>query len=163
MEIAGESRAFGRPHIAHALLEGRHVATTNEAFDLYIGLGGPAYVSRYKLTFLDAFEIILAVGGLPVLAHPRGQERLVHELVMAGLVGLEAYYPGYTVEESEGLVRLAAQHDLIPTGGSDFHGHGGSGAGAVGDVRAPRESVERLQSLASGHAGEVASPREQTG
>jgi predicted metal-dependent phosphoesterase TrpH len=163
VEIAGESRAFGRPHIAHALQEGRHVATTNEAFNLYIGLGGPAYVSRYKLTLVEALEIILAAGGLPVLAHPRGQGRLLHELVAAGLVGLEAYYPSYTVEESEGLVRLAAQHDLIPTGGSDFHGQGGCGAAAVGDVWVPRKSVERLQSLASGRAGEVASLGEQPG
>jgi len=163
VEIAGESRAFGRPHIAHALQEGGHVATINDAFDLYIGLGGPAYVSRYKLTPVEALEIILAAGGLPVLAHPRGQGRVLDELVAAGLVGLETYYHSYTVEESEALVRLAEQHHLIPTGGSDFHGHGGCGAAAWGDVWVPRQSVKRLRSLARSPAGKAGSLGERPG
>ncbi|MEO6197721.1 MAG: PHP domain-containing protein, partial [Dehalococcoidia bacterium] len=41
--------AVGRPHIALALVEAGHVATVNEAFDLYISRNGPAYVERDHL------------------------------------------------------------------------------------------------------------------
>jgi predicted metal-dependent phosphoesterase TrpH len=147
-EIAADSSAFGRPHIAQALRERGYVASINEAFEIYIGLRGPAYVSRYKLTAVEALEMIIAAMGLPVLAHPRGQEGILPELVERGLVGLEAHYPAYTSEETEALVRLAHKHDLICTGGSDLHGYGGFGSVALGEVRVPPESAERLRALA---------------
>jgi predicted metal-dependent phosphoesterase TrpH len=148
LEIAAESSAFGRPHIAQALHEKGYVGSFNEAFERYIGLRGPAYVSRYKLTPVEGIEQITAARGLPVLAHPRGQEQILPELVDAGLVGLEAYYPSHTIAESEALVRLADKFNLISTGGTDLHGYGGSGTVALGEVRVPLESVERLRALA---------------
>ncbi len=163
VEIAGESRAFGRPHIAHALQEDGSVTTTNEAFDLYIGVDGPAYVPRYKLTAVEAVQMILMAGGLPVLAHPHGQEHVLDGLVASGLVGLEAYYHNYTIQESEALVRLAEQHDLVPTGGSDFHGRGGCGAAALGEVWVPRKSVGRLRSLVRDRPGKPGSREERPG
>ncbi len=148
IEIAGESSAFGRPHIAQALQEKGYVASMNEAFDRYIGLGGPAYVARHKLTPVEAIKMITGAGGLPVLAHPRGQEQILPELLEAGLVGLEAYHPSCAVGESEALVQLAEKYDLISTGGTDFHGRAGFGTVALGEVRVPAESVERLRALA---------------
>ncbi len=148
IDIAGNSSAFGRPHIAQALREKGYVASINEAFERYIGLGGPAYVSRYKLTPVEAIEIITSAGGLPVLAHPRGQAPILRGLVEAGLVGLEAYYPNYSMEDSERLARLAQNYNLIPTGGTDFHGYGGFLTGVLGEVSAPSESAERLYELA---------------
>jgi len=148
VEIAGQSSAFGRPHIAQALRERGYVASINEAFDRYIGLRGPAYVSRYKLTSLEAIGMITAAKGSPVLAHPRGQQPILPELVEAGLVGLEAYYPGYTLEESEALVQLAQKYKLISTGGTDFHGYGGFVTAALGEVWVPLQSIERLCALA---------------
>ncbi len=147
-EIAGESSAFGRPHIAQALRERGYVNSFNEAFERYIGLGGPAYVSRYKLGSLQAIEMITTARGLPVLAHPRGQEHRLPELADEGLVGLEAYYPGYTADEREALARLAHKYDLICTGGSDFHGHGGMLSVALGEVSVPWECLEHLRALA---------------
>jgi predicted metal-dependent phosphoesterase TrpH len=149
-EIAGETSAFGRPHIARALQEKGYVTSVEEAFDRYIGREGPAYVERYKLTPREAIEIITGAGGLPVLAHPRGREHVLPELVHAGLIGLEAYYPGYTIADREALVRLAEQYDLIPLGGTDFHSADGFSAVALGEVWVPPESVARLRSLAEG-------------
>lgn len=148
VEIAGESSAFGRPHIAQALRERGYVASMNEAFDRYIGLGGPAHVSRYRLTPVEAIKMITAASGLPVLAHPRGQEHILPALVEAGLVGLEAYYPSYAIEEREALVQLAKKYDLIATGGTDFHGHERFVTVGLGEVWVPLESVERLCALA---------------
>jgi predicted metal-dependent phosphoesterase TrpH len=152
-EIAGEGAAFGRPHIARALLEKGYVASIGEAFQRYIGLEGPAYVARYKLTPVEAVQMITAAKGLPVLAHPRGQGHVLSELVEVGLVGLEAYYPSYTIGDREALVRLAKEHNLIATGGTDFHGYEGFGTVAVGEMWVPAESVERLRALVMNGVG----------
>jgi predicted metal-dependent phosphoesterase TrpH len=146
--IAGDSSAFGRPHIARALLERGYVASVNDAFQRYIGLGGPAYVSRYKLSPKQAVEMIRAAGGLPVLAHPWRQREMVAGLAGLGLVGLEAYCTGYSPEASGELVRLGEKHNLIATGGTDFHGYGENGVRPLGDVPVPMESLERLRALA---------------
>lgn len=149
LEIAGDSSAFGRPHIAQALREKGHVDNINEAFYRYIGLHGPAYVARYKLTPTQAVEIVRAAGGLPVLAHPWRQRDMAIRLSTRGLVGLEAYYPRYSDEQREELVSLGEQYGLIATGGTDFHGREDNGALAVGDVPVPTDSLERLRALAN--------------
>ena len=46
------------------------MSSYDEAFDLWIGRGGPAYVERYKLLPEEAIELLRESGGLPVLAHP---------------------------------------------------------------------------------------------
>ena len=151
MEIAGDTSAFGRPHIAMALREGGYIDNINEAFYKYIGLRGPAYVARYKLSPEQALQMIKDAGGLPVLAHPWRQEDIVAGLAGLGLAGLEAYYPRYSAEESEALATLAERHGLIATGGSDFHGYDGDAGLALGDVAVPMESIERLRALGGRH------------
>ncbi len=152
LKIAGDTSALGRPHIAQALQQEGYVNSTNEAFDKYIGRNRPAYVPRYKVTPSGAIEMITAAKGLPVLAHPRGYEHVLPELVKAGLVGLEVYYPGYTLADSQALAELAKKHGLIPTGGTDFHGYGGFAAVGLGEVSVSLQSVERLQALAAARA-----------
>jgi predicted metal-dependent phosphoesterase TrpH len=147
-EIAGDSSAFGRPHVARALHERGYVGSVNDAFHRYIGLDGPAYVARYKLSPTQAMELIRAAGGLPVLAHPWRQREMVAGLAGLGLVGLEAYCPGYSPEASGELVRLGEKYNLIATGGTDFHGYGENGVRPLGAVPVPMESLERLRALA---------------
>ena len=60
----------GRPHIAQAMLEKGYINTFKEAFNKYIGRGGPAYVERDKITPVEATQLILRAKGIPVLAHP---------------------------------------------------------------------------------------------
>src|SRR5574341_1278234 len=120
--FAGEG-AVGRPHIALALVEARHVATVNEAFDRFLSRNGPAYVEREKLTPQQVIEIISGVGGFATLAHPRefgapeGFEPLLEELAEAGLTGMEVYYQDYGPDEIASLRRLADRLGLIPLGG----------------------------------------------
>ncbi|MCE5259295.1 MAG: PHP domain-containing protein [Chloroflexi bacterium] len=116
------SGAMGRPHIAAAMLQAGYVETTQQAFTHYLGRGGAAYVPRYKISPEQAITLIRQAGGIAVLAHPWYTQHLVTYLAEAGLAGLEAYYPGYTADMSAALVRLARQHGLLVTCGSDFHG-----------------------------------------
>lgn len=146
-ELAGEG-SIGRPHIARAMLKMGHVASIDEAFALYIGRNGPAYVERYRISPLDAVSLVKLARGLPVLAHPLKVTQFLPELAEGGLVGLEVYYNGYSPEDIRELATLARKFDLIPTGGSDFHGPGVLGIVGMGGVWVPVESVERLRALA---------------
>jgi hypothetical protein len=149
-EIAGDG-AIGRPHIAQAMLEKGYIASFKEAFDKYIGHGGPAYVEREKMTPEEAVALIVRSGGLPVLAHPftvKEPEALVIKLKAAGLVGIEAYYKDNTAAETEATLGLAAKYGLIATGGSDFHGIADSNDAMLGSVEVPMEAAQRLIALA---------------
>jgi len=139
--------AIGRPHIALALLERGYVSTVRQAFDLFIGREGPAYVEREKIKPLEAVEMVVAAGGLPALAHPANIDNLdsfLDQLQAAGLVALEAYYNNYSQEVTKQLVALAQKRGLIPCGGSDFHGLDSQSETPVGGVPLPRKCVEQL-------------------
>ncbi len=153
-EIAG-SGSIGRPHIAQAMLERGYVASVREAFTKYISRDGPAYVEREKMTPQEAVELLLRTNGLPVLAHPltiSDPETMIIELKVAGLVGIEAYYNGYTAEETKRLVSLADRYGLVATGGSDYHGLDNSTETMIGGADVPIESAEQLIALAEQRA-----------
>ena len=140
-----------RPHIAHALFEKGYVGSEKEAFDKYIGHGGPAHVERYKLLPSDAVKLVVDAHGLPVLAHPADipdLNELVSELKAVGLVGIETYYRDYSADIIAGLSKIAEQYDLIPTGGTDYHAFGDDSEVMMGGAMAPEESVKRLFALA---------------
>lgn len=148
--IAGGG-ALGRAHIAQALVEKGYITSFKEAFSKYIGHDCPAYVSREKLTPVEAVELILRANGLPVLAHPytsTAPETVIQELKNVGLVGLEVYYAGYLPAEINMLLKLAQKYALIPTGGTDFHGIDGTSEVKIGGTDVPFHFVEQLISLA---------------
>lgn len=153
-QIAGDG-SVGRPHIALALVEAGHVASVNQAFDLYLSRTGPAYVERERLAPAEVVHLLLSVGGLATLAHPRELNEsgtlddLLVDLKRAGLTGMEVYYQDYLPEEIEHLHTIARKFDLLPLGGSDFHGLGGPQQREPGDIPLPMEPVERLLALAN--------------
>ena len=142
-EIAGDG-AIGRPHIAMALQEAAHVESVKQAFELYLGRGQAAYVPRAKLTPGRAMALILAAGGVPVLAHPWGVTSALDSLISQGLAGLEAYYAGYTPSTVDDLVALAKAKHLICTGGSDFHGLEIMPSNDLGCASVPAHCVDAL-------------------
>ncbi len=141
----------GRPHLAAALVEQGYAASVADAFNRYLSRGRPGYVPRYKLTPLDAVQLIQSVHGLPVLAHPAelpDLDSLLTSLTQAGLAGLEVYYGEYPPEIVERLHALAEKYQLLSTGGSDYHGPGIHPT-PLGKRQVPAEIVEQLRSLAS--------------
>jgi predicted metal-dependent phosphoesterase TrpH len=147
LEIA-QGGALGRPHLAQALFEKGHVRSYDEAFDTLIAKDSPAYVSRVGLTPFEAVTLVREHGGVPSLAHPGtvvGLDELLPKLVAAGLAGIEAYYGEHLPEMTARCLERAQQHDLVPTGGSDFHGRGDHGTD-LGGVFVPPETIERLES-----------------
>ena len=149
-EIAGNG-ALGRAHIAQALLEKGYIASFKEAFTKYIGHDCPAYVGREKLTPVEAVQLVLKANGLPVLAHPftsLNPETTIKELKSVGLVGMEIYYAGYLPTEINSLLDLAQKYDLVPTGGTDFHGIDADSDITIGGTNVPINFVEKLIALA---------------
>jgi 3',5'-nucleoside bisphosphate phosphatase len=148
-EIAGEG-SVGRPHVAQALLEAGHIQSIEEAFERFIGHGGPAYFEGFRLEPHEAVELIHQVGGLAVWAHPVELDGKVWgdylpRLVRAGVDGLEAYYSKeYGPEYPRLLLDACATHGLVPTVGSDFHGFA-SMDHPPGSVDAPNDLLARLE------------------
>lgn len=118
-----------RAHYAAYLMEHGYVKSRSEAFDRYVGDYAPCFVPREKVTPMQAVELILKVGGIPILAHPilyhlskPKLEKLIQDLKAVGLVGIEAIYSTYSTSEEALIRQLAKKYDLLLSGGSDFHG-----------------------------------------
>lgn len=113
----------GRPHIARALVAAGHVPTVSLAFDRYIGNSGPAYVALERIHAHDAIALVHAAGGVAAIAHPGvdGLTDAIPDLAAAGLDAVEVDHPAHNRATRDRLRGLAARHDLVPTGGSDFH------------------------------------------
>ncbi len=151
LEALARGGTITRAHAARLLVAKGLVATIDEAFDRYLGRNRPAYVPRSYPSPRQAVEIVLAAGGVPVLAHPLSVDDLestLHDLVPAGLVGLEAWYGEYAPETQRELVALAERLGLIPTGGSDYHGPGFREGRELGCVEVPWSVVEALAARA---------------
>jgi len=119
--------APGRPHIAAALVRAGHVACEREAFDRWLGEGKPAYVQYEKFSIAEGIALLRDCGGVPVWAHPilfQGGTvgSVFPELLTAGLMGIEVYHPSHSPSDIRQLEELCAEHKLVMTGGSDYHG-----------------------------------------
>ena len=148
--FAGDG-AVGRPHIALALVEAGYCKEPKDAFPEYLGRNGLAYVERVKLSPEEAVGIIRKAGGAAVLAHPaymNDMELGISNLSGIGLAGMEVHYAKYREDTIRQLARLSQQYDLIPCGGSDYHGLGNSDECLPGQNGPPMESVERLEAAA---------------
>ena len=150
VEALAEGGVVGRPHVARAMVAAGAISRPEQAFTPeWIGAGGRAYVSRYALDPVRALWLIAQAGGAAVLAHPgavsrgwRISDEVVSRLARAGLAGLEVQHPDHDQAERSRLGALAADLDLVPTGGSDDHG---SLTGyRIGQETCPPESYERL-------------------
>ena len=148
--FAGDG-AVGRPHIAMALVEAGYCQEPKDAFPEYLGRNGLAYVERVKLTPADAVGMIQRAGGAAVLAHPaymNDMEAGIASLSGIGLAGIEVHYAKYREDTIRQLARIARQYELIPCGGSDYHGMGNSDECLPGENGPTLETVDRLEAVA---------------
>jgi 3',5'-nucleoside bisphosphate phosphatase len=143
--------AISRAHIGRVLMQLGEVETISEAFDRWLGKNRPGFVPREPLFARDAVRLIQESGGVAVLAHPltmgRRYLKQLPELIDAGLAGIEAYYGPYPEKERSSLAKLAADHDLLATGGSDFHGPDHREGRDLGNVYVPERVIDDLDKL----------------
>ena len=123
LAASGEG-TIARPHVARALVDRGHASTLDEAFRRWLGRHAPAFVPKQALTPREAFDLVRAAGGVSSLAHPGTFRRddLIPVLVASGLEGLEVRHTEHSAARARHYESLARDLDLLPTGGSDFHG-----------------------------------------
>jgi predicted metal-dependent phosphoesterase TrpH len=152
---ASEQGLIARPHVARALVAGGWVQSYNEAFYRFIAAGQPAYVPTWRMSPAEGVSRIQAAGGLAILAHggKSHSESAIRALVDAGLDGLETLHPEHGPYEVRRLRRLVAQHGLLETGGSDWHGPHDGRRGQLASQPVPYGWYVRLRDAAGKRAG----------
>ncbi len=115
---------IGRPHIALAMIKRGYISTIKEAFEKYLGEGRPCYVQGIAFSIDEAIDTIHEAGGLAVIAHPHliKPQKLVKALLHLPFDGIECYYGAFSLQVQEQWLKVAKKHNLLVTGGSDFHG-----------------------------------------
>lgn len=121
----------GRPHIADALIARGIVRDRTEAFDGILNPREGYYEPHYAPDPVTAVRLIARAGGVAIIAHPAtsGRDRMmpvpfIERLIGEGLAGFEIDHRENTEKGKRILRDLAARHDLIVTGSSDYHGAG---------------------------------------
>ena len=124
--------------------------------------GGKCHVpyGEWALSPAEAVTLIHGAGGIAVFAHPgtvsyeAGDsvlESILAELVAAEIDGIEVYHPFHDSPTKQRLKHYSSEHNLLVTGGSDWHGPGRYHEGALGSIGLSTEGwqllTQRLQSL----------------
>ena len=172
--LSGNLHSIGRPHFARAMFElhpeivgERTDERWNQIFVEWLGSTGRAYIPKTSMPIED---FVGAAQGSPTvfsIAHPlvnyiddftAGSIEQVMPRVMAalrerGVKGVEAYYGGTNEATRQLMVKLTRDAGMIPTGGSDYHGHYKKdvalGVGRSGDLRVPDEILDELKAASS--------------
>jgi 3',5'-nucleoside bisphosphate phosphatase len=143
-------RSPGRPHVARALVQGGHCASSDEAFQRFLKKDRPAWVPKFKMSALQAIDLIHQAGGVAVMAHPglNQADNAIPGLAEAGLDGLECFHTKHSNSTARHYLHMAEQLHLLVTGGSDCHGMS-KGKPLIGTVKLPCEYVARLKARAA--------------
>ena len=117
-----------RAHMAAELLEKGYVESVSHAFKTLLRDDAGFYVPPVRLQLIDAIKFLREINALPVLAHPlQGTDeatvrQLLPSAVEAGLIGMETRHSSYSSAQIETSEKIAADFNLLHSGGSDFHG-----------------------------------------
>ena len=138
VELEAAGAPLGRPHLARVLLARGVVQEFREAFDRFLGWRRPAYVARRETTAEEAIALVHAAGGLATWAHPgeMATPQRLAQLAERGLDAVEVLHPSHPQWLAERLFDRAETAGLLPSGGSDWHGHA-EGVRALGGQFVP--------------------------
>lgn len=117
-----------RAHIAAELVEKGFVSSIQEAFARLLDEKCGLYVPPKRLALTDGIRFLRSIKAVPVLAHPLKEideaalSKMLPELIDAGLLGMETMHSSYSEKQIAVSKKLASEHCLLESGGSDFHG-----------------------------------------
>ncbi len=168
--LARSIHSVGRPHFAQAMfdLHPEIVGVQTEenwrlVFTNWLGSEGRSYVPKTSMPLEEFIEAAAGSRTFFSVAHPlvnyleRFDETsiattmpsILASLRERGVQGIEAYYGGTKSPTRSLMVKLARDANLIPTGGSDYHGHYKEhvslGLGQYGDLYVPDEILEEMR------------------
>lgn len=146
---------IGRPHIADAMVAKGIAPSRDAAFSDYLYNGSPYYASHYAADAVQAVRLVVAAGGVAVMAHPlaamRGavvDDSVIEAMADAGMAGLEVHHRDHNPEQVRHGLDLAAALDLFVTGSSDYHGAGK--VNRLGENTTDPRVLQRIEDLATG-------------
>jgi 3',5'-nucleoside bisphosphate phosphatase len=126
VEAPGE--IIARPHFARALVKKGFSQNLQEAFKSYVGHGGKAYIPKQKPELEEVISQLHAVGAVVIVCHPQSLvdggslKCFLDDLKQAGVDGFEARHPEMPEAMTREVEEYAAEHGLLVSSGSDFHG-----------------------------------------
>jgi predicted metal-dependent phosphoesterase TrpH len=153
--IAGNAQ-MGRPHLARVMVERGWCQDMKSAFDRFLGAGKAAWVDRFKLDGAKAIQLIHRAGGTATVAHPGSSKLERYDILLlakAGLDGIEALHADHNPSVRDKYKKFAKEFDLVPTGGSDFHGEQVTPGKRPGDSTTPPENFAKLRARATARSG----------
>lgn len=128
-------------------------------WDNYVNPAIEAVGNNMEIPAEEALPIIREAGGVSSLAHfhkniglktfeKSEHEDIIKQLMGWGLDGMERYYPNYTAENEAFAAYMIDKYNMIPTGGTDFHGGNRAivefGTGIEGNMNVPYSFWERI-------------------
>lgn len=156
-EVERKGRSLtGRPHFARVMVEKGYVEDMEAAFRDYLDESAPAYVERQDPDLSVSIEQVRKAGGIPSLAHPvrifrndyEKIDALIVEMIPHGLAAVEAYHSDHKPADIRHYLDIANRHELLVTGGSDFHGANKPkiklGTGIGGNLSIPYQVLDDL-------------------
>ena len=168
--LARNVDSIGRPHFAQAMFDlhpeivgEKTDVAWNQVFVDWLGSDGRAYIPRVSMPIEEFVSAAEGSGTVFSIAHPlvnyldsitstnieSVMPRVMASLRERGFVGVEAYYGGTNADVRALMVKLTRDAGMIPTGGSDYHGHFKEdvslGFGRSGDLRVPDEILGELK------------------
>jgi predicted metal-dependent phosphoesterase TrpH len=90
------------------------------------------------------------------MGHPyiSDMRRHVEELVPLGLDGIEVFHGSHSRQQGENLKEIAARHNLICTGGSDFHGREDRNS-RIGSQKVPAVFLDAIRARVQSIRGQM--------
>jgi predicted metal-dependent phosphoesterase TrpH len=138
---------IARPHIAREIINSGYPYTHDEIFNKFIGKGCKAYVPTLKLSTSDGVKLLRKYNALVFLAHPKFiLNTNIDEFLDMNFDGLESIYYQNTQAENQHFLKLANEHNLLVSCGSDFHGNLKTDTrhGDIGSMELPYEYLSKL-------------------
>ena len=133
MSFAGNPELIGRTHFARAMVARGVCSDMNQVFQKYLTPGKPGYFAHEWTSLSRAVGAILGAGGVAVLAHPAryrlsaiGHWALIDEFKALGGTAIEVVTGSHSDQEARRFQRVAVEHGLHASRGSDFHAEGES-------------------------------------
>ena len=139
-DVLEDARAYarnpeliGRTHFARALVAKGVCSSMGDVFQRFLTPGKPGYQAHQWATLTQAVSAIRGAGGVAVLAHPAryrlsaiGNWALIDEFKTLGGQAIEVVTGSHSDPEPRKFKRIAVEHGLHASRGSDFHAEGES-------------------------------------
>jgi len=151
------SKSIYKQHIMRALVNYGYATELYGKLDdeLFNREHGSCIVTREYPDVNFVIDLIHSSRGVAIMAHPYlfNNIDLLRELAERGKIdGIEVNHNSANEEERKVLLDIAKEHNLIVTGGSDFHGLYNAVPSHIGSETTDAENIQKLMAMISANA-----------